>query len=117
MNETVIFTLFMTISISSIVTIFIAMLYNKFNKVGKRFNWGSAIFAPWYYAQHGRWGLGLLFAFLYGSLIPFFIMIVYIYAGIRINEDLETYKPIHTKYSIIISLWIIFVIYSQISHR
>ena len=89
------------------------ILYNKFNKSGKKFNWKAAFLAPWYYAQHGRWGLGLLFGFLY--MIPLSGMGVAIYTGIRANTDLPKDKSSNAMlYVVLVSLWMVFIIYAQV---
>ena len=91
----------------------VGLLYNKFNKSGKKFNWKAAFLAPWYYAQYGRWGLGLLFGFLY--MLPLLGMIVAIYAGIKADTDLPKDKSNNaTLYVILISLWMVFIIYAQV---
>lgn len=95
------------------LVIIIGLLYNKFNKAEKKFNWKAAFLAPWYYAQYGRWGLGLLFGFFY--IIPLLGAIVAIYAGIRADTDLP--KDQHRNsvlYAVLITLWMVFIIYAQI---
>ena len=95
------------------VTGITGILYNKFNKSGKKFNWQGAFLAPWHYAQHGRWGLGLLFGFLY--MIPLLGMIVAIYTGIRADTDLPKEKSNNAMlYVILISLWMVFIVYAQV---
>ena len=95
------------------VMIIVGLLYNKFNNSGKKFNWKAAFLAPWYYAQYGRWGLGLLFGFLY--MIPLLGMIVAIYTGIRADTDLAKDKSSNaTLYMVLVSLWMVFIIYAQV---
>jgi len=92
----------------------VGLLYSKFSKLEKKFNWVAALLAPWYYAQYGRWGLGLLFGFFYGSLIPLLWIIVSIYTGIRADADLPKEKHKNAiLYVGLLSLWILFVIYSK----
>jgi hypothetical protein len=91
----------------------VGLLYNKFNKSGKKFNWKAAFLAPWYYAQYGRWGLGLLFGFLY--MIPLLGIIVAIYTGIRADTDLPKSKSDNALlYVILVSFWMVLLVYSQI---
>ena len=92
----------------------IGYVYNLVSKK-KKWNWKASFLAPWYYAEHGRWGLGLLFGFLYGSLISLFLLGVSIYAGIRADSDLPAQKAEKSsQYMFGVTLLVLFVIYSQI---
>ncbi len=91
----------------------IGALYNLISKT-KKWNWKASFLAPWYYAEHGRWGLGLLFGFLYGSLIPFLMLAVSIYAGIRADSDLSSQKAEKSvQYMFGVTALVLFVIFSQ----
>lgn len=93
--------------------VIIGLLYNKLNKSGNTFNWKAALLAPWYYAQHGRWGLGLLYGFLF--MIPLAGAMVAIYAGIRANTDLPKEKDSNgTLYAVLITAWMVLIVYSQL---
>ena len=81
----------------------------------KKWNWEASFLAPWYYAKYGKWGWGLLFGFIYGSMIPLLVLIPFIYTGLRADYDLQ--NGIHknkTKYMIWITIWVLFIMYIQI---
>ena len=91
----------------------IGFLYNLISKK-RKWNWKASFLAPWYYAEHGRWGLGLLFAFLFGSLIPFLMLGTSIYAGIRADNDLPAQKAEKSvQYMFGVTVLMLFTIYSQ----
>lgn len=107
-------TVLMQLIVFSAIILTTAFLYNKYNSSNKKFNWNVAVLAPWYYAQHGRWWLSLLFGLFYGGLWLFAISVIMIYAGIRADNDLRGLEPKYTYLSVILSLFMLFVFYTTV---
>ena len=91
----------------------IGLVYNLLSKK-RKWNWRASFLAPWYYAERGRWGLWLLFGFLYGSLIPVMMLAVAIYAGIRADRDLPAERSEKASlYITWVTLMVLLVAYAQ----
>jgi len=92
-------------------------LVNIYLKRKERFNWIASVVPFFYYAYYGRWGLGLLFGFLFAVLsgVPFIASTpVIAYAGIRAKADLpnkEQKKGI--LYVCLMAVWIAFLFYAK----
>ena len=106
----------MMVGVLLVLAIVIGVIGFLFNLISKKrkWNWKASFFAPWYYAERGKWGWGLFFGFLYGSLIPLFILAPSIYAGIRADNDLPIHKAEKApQYMFGVTALVLFTIYSQ----